>query len=785
MTPASADLVSGPALDTSVCSLTVGSRTAGTFAYLSLTGGGIASAGDVLIRDTGQVDSAPGAIAGERLINQGGLTVTPAGRATFAAAENTGTITVNGPFTVGSLTSTGTILVAGGSSALTVNGSLSNSGSFYVQNGSVAGAGTFNNDPGGFMSARGSIALVFNNHGILNLDGALTLSAAAANTGQVNVPLGASLRPAAAGLANSGELSLAGGAITGGSVTNSPAGSIRGRGTVGSTLGTNQGLIHANAAAGLTLSDLSSNGVAGQLRVNDAATLNVITPFTSQGQIVLDGDTATLAGGAIINTGTISGHGRVTSAVTNAGIVRPAAGKTLVFTGGLTTNAAGRTLIDAGAEVIAFATTTNAGLLHLAGGSYSNVNNALNNNGQISGFGTLSASSWTNNGSVTLTGGPSVVHGNFTNSALKSVEVRFDSLLFTGNVTNNGTIKNTEARLTFAGNYGGSGLLVSDPADNHFNGDASIDAGGSMSGGAGDRFFMRGNFTNAGTFASSGHLEIGTATSSGALTQTGTLHVRAGGTLTSSGDTTIGGTQTWGAATSLNVTGGTTALNTNAGGPGSPPPNVNVSNAGTTLNFNAAQYLNSLAVNGGRATAAAGGGSILRVNSLSVGSAAGTLDLTDNKLIVDGGDIGTFSGGSYTGLTGLIASSYNFSAWDVPGITTSMPDAGPTVAIATLAIGNAEDTFYAGGTFGGVPVDSDDILIMYTWAGDLDLNGVVDAVDYGTIDNWIQFPGTTGYGNGDFNYDGVIDAVDYGIIDNGIQLQGPPMPTRERRGCPS
>ena len=74
---------------------------------------------------------------------------------------------------------------------------------------------------------------------------------------------------------------------------------------------------------------------------------------------------------------------------------------------------------------------------------------------------------------------------------------------------------------------------------------------------------------------------------------------------------------------------------------------------------------------------------------------------------------------------------------------------------------------------------------MYTWAGDVDLNGVVDAVDYGTIDNWIQFPGTTGYTNGDLNYDGVIDAVDYGIIDNGIQLQGPPIPvngeTRARR----
>ena len=75
-----------------------------------------------------------------------------------------------------------------------------------------------------------------------------------------------------------------------------------------------------------------------------------------------------------------------------------------------------------------------------------------------------------------------------------------------------------------------------------------------------------------------------------------------------------------------------------------------------------------------------------------------------------------------------------------------------------------------------MPVDSDDALIMYTWAGDVDLNGYVDAVDYGTIDQWIQFPGTTGYTNGDLNYDGVIDAVDYGIIDNGIQLQGAPIP---------
>ncbi len=66
-------------------------------------------------------------------------------------------------------------------------------------------------------------------------------------------------------------------------------------------------------------------------------------------------------------------------------------------------------------------------------------------------------------------------------------------------------------------------------------------------------------------------------------------------------------------------------------------------------------------------------------------------------------------------------------------------------------------------------------LTMYTYAGDLNLDGVIDSGDYGLIDNWVQYPGTSGWANGDFNYDGVIDSADYGIIDNTIQLEGGPL----------
>jgi hypothetical protein len=94
-----------------------------------------------------------------------------------------------------------------------------------------------------------------------------------------------------------------------------------------------------------------------------------------------------------------------------------------------------------------------------------------------------------------------------------------------------------------------------------------------------------------------------------------------------------------------------------------------------------------------------------------------------------------------------------------------------------VAIAPADAIGYDGRTFGGVAVSAGDILVMYTYAGDVNLDGLVDASDYGIIDNYFQFPGTSGYVNGDFNFDGVIDASDYGLIDNAFQLQGPPIPT--------
>jgi hypothetical protein len=111
-----------------------------------------------------------------------------------------------------------------------------------------------------------------------------------------------------------------------------------------------------------------------------------------------------------------------------------------------------------------------------------------------------------------------------------------------------------------------------------------------------------------------------------------------------------------------------------------------------------------------------------------------------------------------------------FGSWDLPGLMTSMPDAGRSSARRPSASPTAPRSCSSArrrpAPSPGKPSRGATTIAVYTYAGDVNFDGLVDASDYGIIDNYYQFPGTTGYANGDFNYDGVIDAGDYGIIDN-------------------
>jgi hypothetical protein len=155
-------------------------------------------------------------------------------------------------------------------------------------------------------------------------------------------------------------------------------------------------------------------------------------------------------------------------------------------------------------------------------------------------------------------------------------------------------------------------------------------------------------------------------------------------------------------------------------------------------------------------------------------SATAKLDLLAGTLIIDYGAGAT---SPFASLSSYLATGRGIGAnWQGPaGILSSV--AATRGGVTALALGEAAALFGLTGNesaaFAGQTVDATTVMIKYTYDGDSNLDGLIDAADYGVIDNFVQFPGSNGYFNGDFNYDGVIDAQDYGIIDNNIQVQGP------------
>jgi hypothetical protein len=157
----------------------------------------------------------------------------------------------------------------------------------------------------------------------------------------------------------------------------------------------------------------------------------------------------------------------------------------------------------------------------------------------------------------------------------------------------------------------------------------------------------------------------------------------------------------------------------------------------------------------------------------------GKVDLTNKKMIVANGSVGTASGGVYAGLSRRIQTAADGGAWDGPGITTSLPDA--PAGLTGIGIGRADELGYAGNNFAGVSVAATDVLVMYTYAGDANLDGFISGDDYSAIDFNILVPNASGWTNGDFNWDGVISGDDYSAIDFNILAQGAPFPINAAR----
>jgi hypothetical protein len=171
------------------------------------------------------------------------------------------------------------------------------------------------------------------------------------------------------------------------------------------------------------------------------------------------------------------------------------------------------------------------------------------------------------------------------------------------------------------------------------------------------------------------------------------------------------------------------------------------------------------------------GASAVLLDALNLGVGA-KLDVGARALAIRNGNVGSWNGSAYSGVTGMVASGYDGGAWDGAGIITSQSNATGGNTLTTLAVAKAADVLGLTASqttlWNGQSVDANTVLVKYTYSGDANLDGVVNGDDYFQTDS--AFPQNLhGWLNGDFNFDGVINGDDYFLIDSTFPQQGPPL----------
>ena len=168
---------------------------------------------------------------------------------------------------------------------------------------------------------------------------------------------------------------------------------------------------------------------------------------------------------------------------------------------------------------------------------------------------------------------------------------------------------------------------------------------------------------------------------------------------------------------------------------------------GAALTVQSASVFSTLQI-GGTVTAAAGRLARLAATSILI-EENGLLDLQDNDLVID-----------YSATTPLAEVLGYVAAGRIAviGDLNSLPTGISIAEAASLGLTS----------FSGVPTDETTLLLKYSFVGDANLDGQVDALDYERVDLNIGNVGLFGSADGDLNYDGMVDALDYEQIDLNI-----------------
>ena len=320
----------------------------------------------------------------------------------------------------------------------------------------------------------------------------------------------------------------------------------------------------------------------------------------------------------------------------------------------------------------------------------------------------------------------------------------------------------------------GATLAVEHPSGLHVGAEALALSGAGV-GGAGALRSLAGDNTWLGQVALPTDATIGVNGGS-RLALSGGLSCQGALSKVGLGELVLSGTQAYGVGAALVAAAGTVRMDADAGGPAG-DHNLAVMTMGhAAVQFGSTQHLAELNLMVGSSRLAAGG-TVLATASLLVGPGDSVLDLDDGAMVVDYEDDADPTGD----IVGWVRTGLNREAggyWDGLGITSSAAAAEADRLTALGVVDNTDPKVGGKTVFRGETVDATSVLAMYTWWGDANLDGVVDANDYDVIDKMFLFtpdPDNMGWWTGDFNYDGVIDANDYDRIDKAFLFQTGPL----------
>lgn len=743
-----------------------GVATRGTYA---LSGGTLQVDGSEIVGDVGAatfnqsngshstsklfVGSQAGAF-GTFLLSGGDLSVTTNNTSliignlgTGAFQQTGGTVTAKGVALGFNANSTGTCIISGGAfsaQSLIVGDDNNAQGTFIQQGGSVGFTGTilvanFNiNSRGTYSLMNGTLSSVqltvgaigsgtFSQSGGFNSTGTLNLVQSPGSSGLYELS-GGSLNVAdSINLASGAQFNQTGGALTVGSFSVS--------GPIVTPYTFTAGLLH------LTNSSLTigAGGLLGST-VSTSPTRSIITDrATSLDPLGL----LTIAGGTF-STG---------SFITNGGSVALQSGMLALTASGLTIGSAqplgASVKLDFGATISiggSNALTVDPGAIVQLNGGAAVGGGTFFNNGQIvlsSPLATLGGGTLSNAG--LLTGSGRVTSRLLNQSAGEVRADATDSLQFQNNLNNS------------AGKFTLNGGRIEFTQDLILTSTATVLGRGTLIASSG--------LSNAGTMTFSG---AGNSDVFGAVTNTNRINVTGGNTTTFWNNVnTSTGTINVNTSSTVVFAGNLTGQS-HIAGPGTKDYEGTASGGpiativgDTRIGDPAivsADYLreDDVQVLGSLAIAANGSPANVSVtNTLSIPS--GKLDLTNNDLIVTSTPL--------SAIAADITSAYNGGSWNGSGLTSSHAAAiaADSANLHKTALGYATTSSLGITNFDGQSVSGANVLVRYTYTGDANLDGVVNALDFNAIAS--NFGGSNKFWfTGDFNYDGSVNTADFNAL---------------------